>query len=115
MKSNVSPNAIVHFDVSGPDEEPLREFYGGLFGWELNSPGPGYTLLGTPSGSPDGAIVESEEAALTVGIAVADLDAALAAATERGGSVVMPATDNGWVTKAQVSDPAGNLVTLIQA
>jgi len=27
----------------------------------------------------------------------------------------MPATDNGWVTKAQVSDPAGNLVTLIQA
>jgi hypothetical protein len=27
--------------------------------------------------------------------------------------VVMPATDNGWVVKAQVADPAGNLVTLI--
>jgi hypothetical protein len=27
----------------------------------------------------------------------------------------MPPTDNGWVTKAQVTDPAGNIVTLIQA
>jgi hypothetical protein len=26
----------------------------------------------------------------------------------------MPATDNGWVHKAQVRDPAGNLLTLIQ-
>jgi predicted enzyme related to lactoylglutathione lyase len=115
MKTSAVPNAIVHFDIAGPDEGPLREFYAELFGWELNSPGPGYTLLGTPPESPDGAIVESEEAALTVGIAVADLDAALVAAAARGGSVVMPATDNGWVTKAQVSDPAGNLVTLIQA
>lgn len=115
MKADTTPNSIVHFDVAGPDEAPLCEFYGGLFGWELNSPGPGYTRLGTPSGGPDGAIVESEAASLTVGIAVADLDATLTAATERGGTVVMPMTDNGWVKKAQVSDPAGNLVTLIQA
>jgi predicted enzyme related to lactoylglutathione lyase len=115
MNSKPLPNAIVHFDVSGPDEGPLRDFYSGLFGWELNSPGPGYTLLGTPDGSPGGAIVEAESASLVVGIAVADLDAALAAAEQRGGLVVMPATDNGWVTKAQVSDPAGNVVTLIQA
>lgn len=115
MKSNISPDAIVHFDIAGPDEGPLREFYTGLFGWESKSAGPGYTLLGTPSGSPDGAIVESDRSSLVVGIAVADLDAVLAAATDVGGSVTMPATDNGWVTKAQVEDPAGNTVTLIQA
>jgi hypothetical protein len=27
----------------------------------------------------------------------------------------MPPTDNGWVVKAQIRDPAGNLLTLIQA
>jgi predicted enzyme related to lactoylglutathione lyase len=27
---------------------------------------------------------------------------------------VMPVTDNGWVRKAQVADPAGNIITLIQ-
>jgi len=27
----------------------------------------------------------------------------------------MPPTDNGWVAKAQLQDPAGNLVNLIQA
>lgn len=115
MSSQPSPNAIVHFDVSGPDEGPLRDFYSGLFGWELNSPGPGYTLLGTPEGTPGGAIVEAEAASLVLGIAVADLDAALAAAERLGGAVAMPATDNGWVTKGQVRDPAGNVVTLIQA
>jgi hypothetical protein len=31
-----------------------------------------------------------------------------------GGDVVMPVTDNGWVRKAQVRDPAGNILTLIQ-
>ena len=31
-----------------------------------------------------------------------------------GGAVVMEPTDNGWVTKAQVTDPAGNVVTLIE-
>lgn len=45
---------------------------------------------------------------------VANLDSAISEAEELGGSVVMPPTDNGWVTKAQVADPAGNVLTLIQ-
>lgn len=45
---------------------------------------------------------------------VPDLDAALARIGSVGGGVVMPATDNGWVRKAQVRDPAGNVLTLIQ-
>jgi predicted enzyme related to lactoylglutathione lyase len=31
-----------------------------------------------------------------------------------GGAITMPATDNGWVRKGQVRDPAGNILTLIQ-
>jgi predicted enzyme related to lactoylglutathione lyase len=106
---------VVHIDISGPGEEAQHRFYGELFGWSVDPRGPGYALLRTGDDSPNGALIESENASVTVGVAVGDLDAAVAHAVELGGNVVMPPTDNGWVTKAQVSDPAGNVITLIQA
>ena len=108
-------NGIGHFDVAGPDLEALSAFYGGVLGWEVQPQGPGYALVETPDRSPDGAIVESPEAALTVGVVVGDLESAVAAAERHGGGIVMPPTDNGWVVKAQITDPAGNRLTLIQA
>ena len=105
---------IVHFDITGPDETAQHRFYAELFGWSVDPKGPGYALVGTPGGSPDGALMEAETATVTIGIAVPDLDDAVARARKLGGAVVMPRTDNGWVVKAQVSDPAGNVVTLIQ-
>jgi predicted enzyme related to lactoylglutathione lyase len=51
---------------------------------------------------------------LTFGVVVADLDGALDLAVREGGRVVLPKTDNGWVSKAQIADPAGNVLTLIQ-
>jgi predicted enzyme related to lactoylglutathione lyase len=107
-------NGIGHFDIEGPDIATLGAFYGSVFGWNVNVRGPGYAMLETPAGAPNGALVESEEATFTVGIVVPHLDAALAAAAANGGTIVLPATNNGWVTKAQVADPAGNRVTLIQ-
>jgi uncharacterized protein len=108
-------NPIVHIDIAGPDEEAQRRFYAELFGWTVAPQGPGYALVTTPDGSPDGALVEAETGSVTFGVAVADLAAAVALASRLGASVVMPPTDNGWVVKAQVSDPAGNVVTLIQS
>ncbi|HWT24370.1 MAG TPA: VOC family protein [Solirubrobacteraceae bacterium] len=108
-------NAIGHFDVFGPDTERLHAFYAGVFGWEIDARGPGYALVRTPGDAPDGAIVEADRGALIMGVVVPDIDAAVAAAVERGGTVVMPPTDNGWVVKAQVADPAGNRVSLIAA
>lgn len=106
---------IVHFEFAGPGEHELHAFYEGLFGWPLQSMGPGYALIETPVGSPDGAVREAEAAEMTIGVEVGDLDGAVAKAVDLGGAVTMPPTDNGWVNKAQVTDPAGNLVTLIQA
>jgi predicted enzyme related to lactoylglutathione lyase len=106
---------LVHFDIAGPDEDALRAFYGATFGWAVDVQGPGYALVRTPEGSADGAIVDADEAAITIGIAVADLEATIAAAVAAGGAVHMPPTDNGWVVKAQVTDPAGNRVTLVQS
>ncbi|QPP07832.1 hypothetical protein G4Z16_17090 [Streptomyces bathyalis] len=107
-------NAVVHFDISGSDDEDLHRFYGGLLGWQVDPKGPGYALVETPSGL-GGAIVGAEHPGVVLGVAVPDLEQAIGHAGELGGTVVMPPTDNGWVTKAQVQDPAGNVLTLIQA
>ncbi|MEV4422764.1 VOC family protein [Patulibacter sp. NPDC049589] len=105
---------LAHFDIAGPDVDRLHGFYRSVFAWEIDVKGPGYALVRTPEGTPDGAIVEADEGSLTVGVVVDDVAAAVAAAEAGGGAVVMPPTDNGWVVKAQVDDPAGNRVTLIQ-
>jgi len=106
-------SAVAHFDLAGPDAAALHAFYRGTFGWAVAEQGPGYALVATPDGGPDGAIVEADDAGVTLGVAVDSLDDALAAAVASGGRVVMPVTDNGWVVKAQVADPAGNVLTLI--
>jgi predicted enzyme related to lactoylglutathione lyase len=106
-------NAVAHFDIAGEDLDALADFYRSVLGWEPLPQGPGYTLLRTPDGGPNGALTEADTPAVTIGVAVDDLDHAVAAASASGGSVEMPPTDNGWVVKAQVRDPAGNLLTLI--
>lgn len=108
------PNGFGHFDIAGPDIEPLQRFYASLFGWDVTPRGPGYAMVATPEGSPNGAIVETPTASLTFGVIVPDLDGALVAAAAQGGRVVLEKTDNGWVKKAQIADPAGNVLTLIQ-
>jgi predicted enzyme related to lactoylglutathione lyase len=107
------PEAMIgHFDVAGDNLEALSGFYRALFGWTVSPRGPGYAQIKTPGLS--GALVESPTASLTLGVIVNDLDGSLAKAVAQGGDVVMSATDNGWVRKAQVRDPAGNNLTLIQ-
>jgi predicted enzyme related to lactoylglutathione lyase len=106
-------NAVVHFDITGPDEALLHRFYAELLGWRVQPQGPGYALVATPGGL-GGAVVEQERASVVLGVTVADLDAAVKQAEQLGATVVMPPTDNGWVAKAQLQDPAGNLVNLIQ-
>ena len=105
---------LVHFDIAGPNDTGLRTFYERTLGWTVRDMGPGYALV-EPGTGPRGAIVEAESASVTIGIGVEDLEATLAAVGAGGGAVVMPSTNNGWVTKAQVTDPCGNLITLIQS
>lgn len=108
-------NGFGHFDIAGPDLAPLQQFYTSLFGWDVAIRGPGYAMVATPQGSPNGAIVETPTPSLTLGVVVADLDGALDLAVREGGRVLLPKTDNGWVKKAQIADPAGNVLTLIEA
>src|SRR4051812_22825450 len=115
MTTDVTVNGLVHFDVAGPDAQALHGFYRSVFGWRVDVQGPGYALVATPDGPPDGAIVEDDRAALIIGVAVRDLDASVEAAVAAGGTVLMAPVDNGWVIKARVADPAGNELTLVAA
>ena len=109
----MSDNAIVHFDISGPNDEVLGNFYAAAFGWAVTGQGPGYAIVETPGGL-RGSIVEAPIAKLSIGVQVGNVEAAVADVTRLGGTVLMPPTDNGWVLKAEVRDPAGNAITLIQ-
>ena len=112
-KPKYPQNGIAHFDISGADAPALQRFYATIFEWKVDQRGPGYASVTTPGG-PDGAIVEAEHAGLTLGIAVQDLDGLLERVEAAGGEITMPAVDNGWVTKAQIADVAGNRLNLIQ-
>jgi predicted enzyme related to lactoylglutathione lyase len=109
-----APNAVVHFDISGPDTQGLYRFYRNVLGWRVQPQEPGDARVHTPGG-PSGAITAGAQPRVTLGVTVADLEQALCRAAQSGGTVVVPPTDNGWVIKARISDPAGNLLTLIQA
>src|SRR3954467_10753704 len=102
---------ILHVDILGGDEPAQHRFYAELFGWSVDVQGPGYALVRTPGGSPDGALADADAPGVAIGVGVDDLAAAVDRAVALGGTVLMPPTDNGWVVKAQVTDPAGNPVT----
>jgi predicted enzyme related to lactoylglutathione lyase len=110
----VTTNAVAHLDIAGPDHARLSHFYQSVFDWHISPRGPGYALVETPGPGPNAAITEAETASVVLGIAVRDLTLTVAHAIRSGGREVMAPVDNGWVTKAQVLDPAGNLISLIQ-
>jgi uncharacterized protein len=113
-------NAVVHFEMGGPDDSKLVAFYGELFGWSLQQfAGGGYTMVNTSGGGGiNGGIGKSQtgEPWSTFYVEAEDLQATLDRAGELGATTVMPVTDfGGAVTIAMFNDPDGLLVGLVQA
>jgi predicted enzyme related to lactoylglutathione lyase len=113
-------NAVVHFEIGGPDDAPLAAFYGELFGWKLQPfGGGGYTLIDTNGGGGiNGGIGRSQtgEPWSTFYVETGDLQAVLDKAESLGAKTVMPVTDfGGAVTIAMFNDPDGLLVGLVKA
>ncbi|RKS77948.1 hypothetical protein CLV35_1653 [Motilibacter peucedani] len=75
--------------------EGLAQFYGALLGWQVDERGPGYALL-RPAQGPGGAVVDAEEARVTIGVTVDDLAATVELVTALGGQVLLPPIDDGW-------------------
>lgn len=111
-------HAVVHFEIGGPDDQRLADFYADLFGWGMNPiPEAGYTLVDTRGGaginggvglSPDGA------PSVTFYIETDDLQAALDKINLLGGKTQTSITElPGMVTYAKFSDLDGLVIGLV--
>jgi predicted enzyme related to lactoylglutathione lyase len=119
---------VVHFEIPAEDIDRASEFYRSAFGWDLGAmPGMDYTLaqttptddagMPTQPGSINGGMFKREEPLTTpvIVIDVDDIDKALAAIGDLGGSTVSPREpvgDMGFA--AYFKDSEGNLLGLWQ-
>jgi len=108
---------VVHFEISGPDERRLADFYASLFGWSMQPvPGAGYTLVDTGAAGINGGIgrVTDARPATTFYIETDDLQAALDKVNLVGGKTVTPITElRGMATYATFEDLDGLAVGLV--
>ena len=110
---------VIHFEITGKDQQALQKYWGDLLGWQFdtNNPG-GYGMTdhektgivvgigGAPDGSPGG---------VTGYVRVADIDSVLTRATQLGGAVVMPKfSPDGTAQLALVADAEGHVVGLTE-
>src|ERR671923_208628 len=98
LSTNFVDGAPVWVDLGTPDVARAAGFYGSVFGWQFESAGPeagGYGMVTQGGIMPLGP--EMAAAGATTGwrlyFEVADCDAAEAAVTANGGTVVVPASD----------------------
>lgn len=111
-------------DLMVPDPRMAMDFYGALLGWTFVDQGDeyGHYLLCSIdgrqvagiSGSPPGQ--EEEQVGWTTYLATSDVDKTVAAVTENGGQVLMPAMDVGTIGRMAIAaDPTGAVFGLWQA
>jgi predicted enzyme related to lactoylglutathione lyase len=121
----IGPGDWCHVELLTGDRERAKQFYGAVFGWQLDDlPGADYTMIttsenGIESGLGGLAQVTGLAPAAVNGIVPyirpGDFDTTLAAIERAGGSVLIPKTDvmgYGWF--AHFRDPDGNIVGLWQ-
>jgi predicted enzyme related to lactoylglutathione lyase len=111
-------HAVVHFEIGGPDNRQLADFYSGLLGWRMQPvPGVGYTLVDTCGGSGiNGGISTGpdEEPSATFYIETDDLQAVLDKVNLLGGKTVTAITElPGMVTYAKFEDLDGLTIGLV--
>lgn len=103
-------NRIDYFEIGTPQPGQAREFYGGLFGWEIGPPSEPaqYAMVdGGNGGLWDTTGIGAESWAIFY-VHVPDVAAAIAKAEELGARVAIPLTDNGQIEFAHLVDPLGN-------
>ena len=116
----MATGTISHIEFPADDVERAKRFYGAVAGWEFGEMAgiPGFWLFrtGSTSGGGVGKRGETVGSVVRVYIDVDDLDAAVAAATANGGSVVTPPSPvPGQGRYAAVLDPEGNELGLFEA
>lgn len=107
---------VTWFDLGAADAEPLKAFYGDLFGWKLEPASEGYTVVRTGGGT-NGGIGRSMtgDPWATFYVEVEDPQAALDRAESLGGKTVVPVIEiPDTATFAMFTDPDGLLVGVMK-
>ncbi|MDQ4148739.1 MAG: VOC family protein [Actinomycetota bacterium] len=114
-------NAVVHFEVMSDGDDPsvLVDFYTELFGWTarpVSDDGAYFDIeTDTTTGIAGGIGASPEGPTVTFYVAVDDVSATVRKAEELGGKAVTePTEDAETVTIADVADPEGNVVSLVE-
>ncbi|WIM92859.1 VOC family protein [Actinoplanes oblitus] len=111
-------NAVVHWEIGGPNLPELRDFYAKAFGWTIDDAREDYCLVRPVADGTGGGLMQTRERMLpyvTIYIDVLDLDAALKTITGLGGDLLTPPTRiNDSLSFALFQDPAGNAIGLLQ-
>ena len=105
-------NAVVHFEIGGPDDAPLVAFYGELFGWTVGGGGASYGMADTGAGRGiQGGLGASEQSRwATIYASVPDVEQTLAKAESLGGSRIYgPMAVDDHMQTGAFCDPAGNV------
>jgi predicted enzyme related to lactoylglutathione lyase len=108
---------LVHFQIRGQDPAKLRNFYEQIFGWDMTDGPIGTVTIAPGVGGPGevGGTLMAGEPRVVPFIQVASLGDTLTKAVELGGSRVMDPIDvPGGPTIAQMADPEGNVIGLVQ-
>ena len=108
---------VVAVEIQAREPEKQREFYSKMFNWDI-SDGPIMRFgagIGGPEPGPVGVMRESSTARVVLYIQVMDLRASLQKDENLGGKIISQPFDvpNG-PTIAQIADPEGNTVGLVQ-
>jgi hypothetical protein len=110
---------VTHFEIEGPDGKKLQDYYGSLFGWNVDASNPmNYGIVAPVENGIGGGIAGSQDGGshVRVYVEVDSIPQFLEKATSLGGKVVMDRTVlPGMVTMAQFTDPAGNVVGLVES
>jgi predicted enzyme related to lactoylglutathione lyase len=116
-KEESMSNAVSWFDLGGPDDKLLIDFYGALFGWSIQPlEGMNYSLIDTGGREgANGGIGKSGtgDPWATFYVEVEELQDCLDRASSMGAEIVVPVTEiPGFGSFAMFNDPDGLLVGL---
>jgi predicted enzyme related to lactoylglutathione lyase len=121
---------VVHFEIPADDVERAKNFYGSIFGWDLQTMQMGegeyttvkttavdeQTQMPTEPGAINGGMMQRDARISTspvITIGVDGIDDALKQIEDQGGSTVTPRTPiPGMGAFAYVKDPEGNVLGL---
>ena len=108
---------VVHWAIEAVDPDRQRQFYAALFNWDI-ADGPFMPIapgFGGPEPGPGGHIQQGERPAVSLYVQVRDVRESLDRAVELGGTIVAePFQFPDQPTLAQIADPEGNAVMLVQ-